>query len=172
MDAANSRRAGVQWRHALAGLQAGVLGALVFAAWLMFASLWLRRSVWSGPNLFSIVFYGPDGYVNGFLRSSSLAGFALIILIYGSLGLLWGVLCQDTKHAYLRLFGALTGLAVYAAFFHFIWPHTRPLLALYAPQRQLQVAHMLWGIVLASSPALARRLDSVSAPASDAGTRL
>jgi hypothetical protein len=150
-------------RHALAGLQAGLLGALLMTGWLMLTSILLRRSAWSIPNLFATVFYGPHAYVNAFARSS-LSGVALLLVIYGILGILWGVLWQEKRHAFLRLIGGFTGLAVYALFFNFIWPHTRPLVSLYVPNRQLEVAHMLWGIVLAASPRFARSIASATEP--------
>jgi hypothetical protein len=132
--------------------------------WLMLESMWLRRSVWSLPNLFATVFYGPHAYVNGFVRSS-LSGVALLLVIYGVLGVLWGIVWQEKHQAFLRLIGALTGLVVYALFFDFIWPHTKPLVSLYAPNRALEVAHMLWGIMLAASPRFARSIASATEPA-------
>jgi hypothetical protein len=154
----------IRLRHALAGLQAGVLGALLMTGWLMLASMWLHRSIWTVPNLFATVFYGPQAYVNAFVRSS-LSGVALLLVIYGALGVMWGVVWQEKPQAFLRLIGALTGLAAYVLLFSVIWPHTRPLVALYAPDRQLEVAHMLWGIMLAASPRFARNIASVTEPA-------
>ncbi|MDQ1469531.1 MAG: hypothetical protein QOJ99_1011 [Bryobacterales bacterium] len=151
-------------RHALAGLEAGVLGALLMTGWLMLASVWLHRSVWSVPNLFATVFYGPEAYVNAFVHSS-LSGVALLLVIYGALGVLWGVVWQEKRHPFLRLVGAFAGLLVYTLFFNFIWPHTKPLVSLYAPNRQLEVAHMLWGIMLAASPRFARNISSATGPA-------
>src|SRR5438046_1685631 len=56
MFAANEGRSHVGLRHALAGLQAGMLGALVMLACLMAGSLLGRRSVWVVPNLFATTF--------------------------------------------------------------------------------------------------------------------
>ncbi|MES1260706.1 MAG: hypothetical protein ABUS49_03135 [Acidobacteriota bacterium] len=144
-------------RHALAGLEAGVLGALLLIGWLMLGSIWLRHSVWSFPNLMAIALYGPDAYSNQFGRSS-LAGCALLLVIYGLLGAFWGAIWKDRRNPFLILTGVLTGLAVYALFFGVIWKHACPLIALYAPDRQLEVAHILWGLVLARSPQFSRNI--------------
>jgi hypothetical protein len=144
-------------RHALAGLEAGVLGSLVFCGWLMVGSVWLRHSIWAGPNLFAVVVRGPEAYTNAF-QPATATGFAFILLLYGSLGVLWGILWRDRQSSFLRLIGALTGLAVYFLFFHGIWPRISPMLVLYAPLRQLQIAHILWGIVLAGSPRFSRKI--------------
>jgi hypothetical protein len=148
-------------RHALAGLEAGVLGAVLMSGWLILAGSWIRRSAWSVPNLFATTFYGPDAYANGFFRSS-FAGLGLIVVLYGGLGVLWGLIWQERQPVFLRLVGAATGLAVYILFFDFIWPHANPVVALYAPNRQLQLAHVLWGIVLANSPRFARNIASAT----------
>jgi hypothetical protein len=158
---AQTGSAPLRLRHALAGLEAGVLGAVLMCGWLFLAGSWVRRSVWSVPNLFATTFYGPDAYANGFFRWS-LAGMGLIVVLYGGLGILWGMIWQERQPAFLRLAGAATGLGVYVLFFDYIWPHANPLVALYAPNRQLQLAHVLWGIVLANSPRFARNIASVT----------
>jgi hypothetical protein len=149
-------------RHALAGLHAGVLGALVIFACLMIGSLWDGRSIWVTPNLFATTFFGSTAYRNQLLLTSW-TGIALIVAVYGVLGTLWGCIWRDARKPWLGLFGAIAGLAVYFAFYGYLWRHLNPLVTLYAPERQLQLGHVLWGIVLARSPIYARRLaDSAS----------
>ena len=67
--------------YALAGLQAGVLGAIVMVACLMAGSLWDGRSIWVVvlPNLFASTFFGSGAYRNQLLRTSW-AGIALIVV--------------------------------------------------------------------------------------------
>jgi hypothetical protein len=162
MDAANQSGSRLRLRHALAGLEAGVLGAMILLACLMIGSLWDRRSIWVAPNLFSTTFYGIRAYNNHFLRMSW-AGVALIIAIYGGLGSLWGCVWRDDRRRGLTFYGALTGIAVYFLFFHFVWKHANALLILYAPNLQLEIGHVLWGMVLARSPRFARRIAERSA---------
>jgi hypothetical protein len=164
MYAANATRSRLELRHALAGLQAGVLGALVMLAFLMAGSLLGRRSIWVVPNLLATTFFGSDVYRNQLLRTSW-AGVALFVAIYGVLGMLWGCFWREDRKPWLGLYGAILGFTVYVLFYDFIWKHVNPLITLYAPNRQLQLGHVLWGMVLARSPKYARRIaDSVVEP--------
>jgi hypothetical protein len=148
-------------RHALAGLQAGVVGALVIFACLMVGSLWNGRSVWVVPNLFATTFFGSEVYRNQLLRTSW-TGIALIVSVYGAVGALWGCIWRDKRKPWLGLYGAVAGLCVYFLFYDFLWRHVNPLVTLYAPDRQLQFGHVLFGVMLARSPLYARRIaDSV-----------
>jgi hypothetical protein len=152
-------------RYALAGLQAGVLGALVMLACLMTGALWNGRSAWVVPNLFASTFFGSGAYRNQLLRTSWI-GVALIVAVYGGLGAIWGCIWRGERRRWLGLYGAIAGLGVYFVFYGFLWRHVNPLVTLYAPDRQLQLGHVLWGMVLARSPLYARRIaDSTTAPA-------
>jgi hypothetical protein len=144
-------------RHALAGLHAGVLGALLIVACLMVGSLWDGHSIWLVPNLFATTFFGSGVYRNQLLRTSWM-GIALIVAIYGALGALWGCIWREVRTPWLGLYGAIAGLGVYFLFFNVLWRHVNPLVTLYAPERQLQLGHVLWGVVLARSPLYARRI--------------
>ena len=152
---------GPELRHVLAGLQAGVVGALVIFACLMVGSLWNGRSVWVVPNLFATTFFGSGVYRNQLLRTSW-TGIALIVSVYGALGILWGCIWRDERKPWLGLYGAVAGLCIYFLFYGVLWRHVNPLVTLYAPDRQLQLGHVLFGMVLARSPLYARRIaDSV-----------
>ena len=157
--AANGSGPRLRLRHALAGLQAGVLGALLMLGFLMLGGVWDRHSIWAVPNLFATTFFGSDAYRNLF-TSQSLAGASIFIAIYGVLGALWGCLWRETQRPGLAFYGALTGLAIYFLFFDFVWKHVNPLIVLYAPNLQLQAGHVLWGLTLAQTPRFARRIAS------------
>jgi hypothetical protein len=155
MHAANDQK--TRLRHALAGLQAGVLGALLLFACVMVGSLWNGRSVWVVPNLFATTFFGSEVYRNQLLRTSW-TGMALVFAVYGALGALWGCVWRDQRKPWLGVYGAVTGLGVYYLFYGSLWRHVNPLVTLYAPERQLELGHVLWGMVLARSPLYARRI--------------
>lgn len=144
-------------RHALAGVHAGVLGSLAMLGWVMIGSAWDHRSIWSVPNLLATTFFGSDAYRNQFARTSW-SGVALIIAIYGLLGLVWGAIFRDDRKPAIVLYGAIAGLLVYFVFYDFFWGHANPLVTLYAPNRQLQFGHVVWGLVLARSPKYSRRI--------------
>lgn len=129
--------------------------------WLMMGSVLNRRSAWLVPNLFGSTFYGPDAYRNYFLNAS-VPGLALIVAIYAVGGILWGTVWREQRPPLLGLFGAIIGLFTYWLFFGFIWKHLNPLLTLYAPDRQLQVAHVIWGWTLARSPKYAARMAELT----------
>lgn len=168
----NELGCGLALRHALAGLQAAVFGSLLLLACLMIGSLWNGRSIWVVPNLFATTFFGSEVYRNQLLRASW-TGVALIVAAYGLLGVLWGCIWRDERKRWLGFYGAVTGLCVYFLFYDFLWLHVNPLVTLYAPDRQLQFGHVLWGIALARSPSYARRIaNSTTLPSvhDDVGT--
>ncbi len=167
----NGNRHGFDLRHALAGLQAGVLGSLALFACVMVGSLWEGRSIWVVPNLFATTFFGSDVYRNHLMRTSW-TGIALIVAVYGVLGALWGSIWRDERtSSWLTLYGAIAGLGVYFVFYSFLWRHVNPLIALYAPDRQLQLGHVLWGMVLARSPVYARRIaHSIASPSASSSS--
>lgn len=84
--------------------------------------------------------------------------------VYGFLGMLWGAIYRDERKRSIVLYGALAGLLVYFISYDFLWKHANPLVPLYAPNRTLQLGHILWGLVLARSPKISRRLAAPPAP--------
>ena len=156
MFAANDGRSGTL-RHALAGLHAGVLGSLAMLACLMVGSLWDHRSIWLVPNLLATTFFGSEAYRDQLVRTSW-AGLALLPAVYGALGLVWGLIWRDSRKPGLALYGIITGLAVYFLFYDFLWKQINPVVTLYAPDRQLQIGHALWGLALARSPGYSRNI--------------
>jgi hypothetical protein len=154
--------------HALAGLQAGIVGVIWMFAWFVVVALWSDSGIWSVSNLFSTIFYGDYAYQNEFLRTTW-SGTAVIVVVYGLIGILWGCVWKDRRRPLLSVYGALTGLAVYYFLFNFVWPHADPLIPLYAPVRQLQIAHIIWGAALAKSPVYSARIAAVVRPESRAG---
>lgn len=157
MDAADAETTRVKLRHLLAGLEAGMLGAIYMIVWLMLGSRLARRSIWDIPNLFATTLYGPMAYQAQYFRSSW-TGVALIVAICGLGGMLWGLVWRDERQPFLTLFGAIAGLAVYFLFFDFVWKWVNPEIPMYAPFRQLQIGYILWGMALARSPQFSRAI--------------
>ena len=155
MLAANANR--ISPRHALAGVHAGVLGVVAMLGCAALGSIVDGRSIWLVPNLFASTFYGSVAYQDRFLHTSW-SGLALLICIYGALGLVWGCVWRDHRKPGLTFFGGLFGLGIYFLFSAFIWKRMNPLLTLYAPDRQLELGHILWGMMLARSPLYAQRI--------------
>lgn len=162
MFASHAPRPPLRLRHALAGLQAGILGAALMLACLMLGSALNGRSVWVVPNLFTTMFLGSGVYRNEYLNTSW-AGVAILFAIYGVLGTIWGMIWREPRRLGLMPLGAIVGLAVYYVFFHSIWSHLAPVITLYAPDRQFELGHILWGAALAKSPEFARRIADQTA---------
>ncbi len=162
MDAANAGKTRLGPRHALAGLEAGIFGTVLMTGWLMLASVLNHRSMWSVPNLFASTFYGANVYRDQLLKGTW-SGLALMLVIYGGGGVVWGVVSGERRRPLAAVYGAIAGMLVYYAFFDLIWKHVNPLLVLYGPDRQLEVGHVLWGMALARSPRYARRIAAVAA---------
>lgn len=155
-------RSGV--RNLLAGVHAGVLGAMALLACVMIGSVWDHRSIWTVPNLFATTFFGSAAYRNQLVRTSW-SGIALVLALYGVLGMVWGVIQGGRGKRAIALSGAIAGLLVYFVLYDFIWKHANPLIPLYAPDRSLELGHLLWGLVLARSPLYSRRIaESLATP--------
>jgi hypothetical protein len=159
-----ARRTHFTLRHTLAGLEAGVAGALFMIVWSMLGSLWSRRSIWMIPNLYATAFYGSRVYVNQFTRGSW-SGVALMVLICGIGGMFWGAIWRDARRPFLTLFGAVAGLSAYYLLFNVLLRSTNPLIPLYAPEPQMQIGYLLWGIALSRSPLYSRRIARAMSPA-------
>jgi hypothetical protein len=162
MNAASESKSHPRLQHALAGLQAGVAGSVIMLVWLTVGSFWVRRSAWLVPNLLSTTFYGSDAYTGRFTHASWV-GLALIVAIYGILGMVWGLVWPAERRAWRRIAGMLFGLLAYFLLFDFVWKHVNPLVTLYAPTRELQAGHLLWGLTLARTPVFSRRIAAGSA---------
>ncbi len=145
---------------ALAGLQAGIVGVFWMFGCFIVAAYWNGQSIWSIPNLFSTAFYGGNAWESEFARTTW-SGLALILALYGLLGAFWGCLDRQSR-PFIRALGALAGVATYYLFFGFIWVHLAPPLALYAPTRELLVAHVIWGAALAGAPRYSRRIQQAT----------
>ena len=144
-------------------LEAGVLGALAMLACLMIGSLgttgpsgWCRISL---PPLFSGQCVSKPAAADHVVRGGAGGGGLRC------LGILWGCIWRDERKPWLALYGAILGLAVYFVFYDFMWKHANPLVVLYAPDRQLQLGHVLWGMILARAPGYSRRIAEASGTA-------
>jgi len=149
--------------HALAGLEASIVGIVWMFGCFVVAAFWNGTGIWSVPNLFATVFYGSYTFDDAFFRTTW-SGLALIVVLYGLIGAVWGCIWKEDRKPLLSFFGALTGLAVYYISFHFVWPHLNSLISDQAPERQLEVAHILWGAALARSPGYSKRIVAAITP--------
>jgi hypothetical protein len=154
---------GGKWRSALGGLEAGVLGALGMLAVFVVSAIVGRRSWWLVPNLVATAFHGANAYTASLTRST-LTGVGFWLLLYGFLGVVWGLLWGDRPVRRLWMGGAVTGYLVYLAFRAVLWKSIAPLVSLYAPELQFKIAHLVWGIALGQSPRYAASIGRTMTP--------
>jgi hypothetical protein len=146
MESGDGRRWPVG-QYALAGLETGTLACLGMLAWLGVSSMWYRRSFWATPNLLASTFYGESALRNRF-TAHTLSGLALFLLIYGSIGIIFGLALQHRRGALLLGTGILEGVVSYYLVFGWLLKHWDPLIALYAQDRPIFASHVLYGAML------------------------
>ena len=136
----------------LAGLEAGIVAALVLLGWLALASAWYRRSIWTAANIMATTFYGETALGRGFTYRT-VAGLALYLVLYGTIGALFG-LALASRDASLRmtLIGVLVGLGWYYLSFAILWRNINPLIPLYTHRGPMMAGHALYGGLLGRFP--------------------
>src|SRR5580658_5152301 len=130
----------------LAGLQAGMLGALWMLAWLGVSSAWQNQGFWNSENLFATAFYGSDAVRSDF-GSKTLPGLALYLLLYSLLGGVFALELRDRVRPFrLMLAGIVFALGWFYLSFHLIWKSAMPLVYLLYSDRPVAVGHLIYGI--------------------------
>ena len=148
----------------LAGLEAGIVAALMLLGWLALASAWYRRSIWTTANIMATTFYGEVALTPGF-SSHTLAGLALYLVLYGIIGALFGLAVPSRAPGLRMIFmGVLVGLGWYYLSYALVWRNLNPLITLYTHGGPMMAAHILYGGFLGRFP----RYLSTLAPAPDA----
>ena len=154
------------WLLALAGIQAGVGGTLVLLGYLALDSAWHRRSIWLVPNLLASTFYGEAAYQPRFgVRTSS--GLALLLVLYGVLGALFGLVVRDQgSRLRMTLLGLIFGTGWFFLSFDVLWKYVNPMVRMYSPDRAMLVGHLLYGGLLGRRfPAYVRSMSATEGPA-------
>ncbi len=133
--------------YALAGLETGTLATLGMIAWVGLSAVWYRRSFWTVPNLLASGFYGERALSDRF-TSHTFSGLALLLVVYGLVGILFGVAMQQRRGALLVAIGVLDGIAFYYVVFGWALKHWNPLIGLYLHDRPMLAGHVLYGAML------------------------
>ena len=156
---------------ALAGLETGVLGGLALLAWLALGSLFAGHPAWWGLADLGTAAFGR-GLSRGGFALAGVVGAALQIFGAGLVGILFG-LAMRTGWALRRvvLLGILFGLGWY--YLGYVTLLRRFGLGAHAftHRRWLLVAHLLFGLILATYPRFVASLEANS-QAGGSGTTL
>ena len=150
MNAGSGRQRAIV-KYLLAGLQTGVLSALAMLAWLGATAMWYRKTFWTAPNLLASLFYGESALRNRF-TAHTFSGLALYLIIYGSVGMLFGLGIQDRRGIRVLWIGILSAIGCYFLMFGWILKHWDPLLLLYTQERPMLAGHVLFGAMLGRYP--------------------
>jgi hypothetical protein len=146
MESGDIRKESMQ-DYALAGLETGTLATLAMLVWVGVNAMWYRRSFWMVPNLMASTFYGDRALSNRF-TSHTFSGLALFLVIYGLLGLCFGLAMQQRRGGLLVAVGVLAGIAFYYLAFGWALKHWNPWIALYLHERPMLAGHVVYGAML------------------------
>jgi hypothetical protein len=97
-------------------------------------------------------FYGEAALSRDF-SSRTVAGIALYLVLYGTIGALFGVtLASRDASLRMSLLGVLVGLGWYYLSFAILWPNINPLIPLYTHRGPMMLGHALYGGCLGRFP--------------------
>lgn len=137
---------------ALAGLQAGMMGALCMLAWLGIDSSLSRRGFWNDENLFATFFFGDDAIRAGF-GVKTLPGLALYLIVYSVLGCIFALAIRNRLHPLRTMLAAVIfALGWFYLSFHILWKSMMPLVYLLYADRPMMVGHLIYGFCLSRFP--------------------
>lgn len=146
--------------HVLAGVHAGVLGAVGMLLWLTLSAPLRQQPWWAFPNLMASGFFGPAIFRLGF-GLASWSGMALLLLMAGALGAAFALLVPASVSQFrFTLLAVAAGLAWYYATASPAVNHWAPLVPLYTPKPLLYGAHLIYGCSLAMERRHYRRILS------------
>jgi hypothetical protein len=149
--ATETRRERAFWA-CLAGLEAGMLGAICLLAWLGVSAVWKGRSFWTAANLTASVFHGASAIRAGF-SGSTISGVALYLLLYSLLGALFAATLQTRMpRSRLTLVSILFAILWYYLSFGVLWKTAAPLVASLHTVRATLWGHIIYGAALSRYP--------------------
>jgi len=141
----------------LAGLEAGFFGSLMAMVWYAIHSRMSGELWWTKFNVAAGLFYGGSVYVMG-LGKATLAGVALLVLMYCIAGVLFGAIAPVRAPVLAVLaalaYSTLTALAAN----RWLWPALDPFAPAYFPPPVVLAGHLLYSLVLGRFPFFYRSL--------------
>lgn len=135
-----------------AGLESGVLGAVLMMVWFGLDSLVERQQWWAILNLWGSAIYG-NAVFRMSLGKASLAGAALQLFLGGVAGAVIALALGRVQRFGLIVLGALVaGVVWYGILQHGILRSLNPLIVRMTPQPATLLAHLLYAAVLTRIP--------------------
>ena len=148
----------------LAGLQAGMLGALWMLLWMGLIAVWQRRGFWTPENILASVFR-PRGDIPVDFGGATISGLALYLLLYCLLGGGFALLAGPgrMRPARVKLLALVFALAWYYSSYHLLWKAMAPAMALFNTPGPTVAGHLIYGVALGRFPVHFPRYDKPSA---------
>jgi hypothetical protein len=131
----------------LAGADVGVAGGVLVLFWLTFAARLQGEYWWSKWNVAGAVFYGERVYGMGWGRAS-LAGAAILLLVYAVLGVLFSFLARPRGGVFNAMAGLTVALLWHQAGVWLFWPKWGPGVAFYLHPVVMLPANLVFGLAL------------------------
>ncbi len=131
----------------LAGADVGVAGGALVLFWLTFAARMQGEYWWSKWNVAGAVFYGERVYGMGWGRAS-LAGAAVLLLVYAVLGVLFSFLARPRGVVFNAMAGLTVALLWHQAGVWLFWPKWGPGVAFYLHPVVMLPANVVFGLAL------------------------
>ncbi len=152
MSGETQRRVSPHVLFALTGMETGVLGGVAMCAWFLGSAALAGGSIWSIPNLAASLLYGRAVLRSGF-GMPSVAGIALILVLGGIVGVLFGLAIRGHANrgrvVLLALLAALVWFYFSQAFF---WNRLGILAGIQISPAASMVGHLVYGLVLGRYP--------------------
>jgi hypothetical protein len=145
----------------MAGLESGVMGAVVMMAWFLLDA-WLERQYWWAMlNLWGAGVYQSRVLSMG-LGVATLAGGATHIFLHGLAGVVWSLAGARIGNYWLQVVGAFVAAGVvYVVLMYGFWPVVAPVVERLSPRPATPLAYILFGAALSRSAHRARELSVV-----------
>lgn len=130
-----------------AGLDCGVWAAVLFNAWLALHSIARGEFWWSKFNVAASVFFGDAVFRMG-LGRATLAGLALLLIVYACLGMLFGLAASTRGFLRNLILAVLFALAWHLLAHRFFWRALSPFGPSYFPPYAVLVGHLFYALLL------------------------
>ncbi len=132
----------------LSGVDVGLSAALAVLSWLVLHS-WLRGEYWWAKlNVAGALFYGPAVYTMG-LGWATVAGFALLLVVYTLLGLAYAGVARTEGFARNLLLALGWSAVWHMAAQRWFWPGLDAFGSSYFPAQATLPAHLIAALCLA-----------------------
>lgn len=141
-----------------AGIESGILGAVVMIAWFAIDSWMERQYWWAMLNLWGAGVYHNRVFSMGF-GVATLAGACMHFFLHGLGGAIWAVLAGRMSNYWLHLLGSFAAAAAWYLFLmHAFWPVVAPVVSRISPLPATVLAYVLFGAAISRNAHRARQL--------------